>query len=339
MKIDFEQLLTPISDEAPCGRDISDETDFYILEEMAKGKQETQFSEAEPPDWNEILDLALTLFNQSKDLWIAYYIICSAVNLYGDEGMAKGFEFLQALLEKFWDSLTPKLDKDSDMPSFQRINVVKDVFILQGPFVAGVKNIMLAKSGIGSFNYNDILASGSDQAVTEDVILAAINDSDKEFLAGLRSNFKKTQEVTKTLKIFLQDKGVNREFEEAFEAFSSMIDSIEKYIDVNTATAQDKQNQEVPTKLKGGMPDQISNYQDIIKMLKKICNWYEENEPSSPVPLFLARAESLIGKNFTDIINDVASSAMKEVSVLFKLENKYETGNVAGPTTNPQSPR
>jgi type VI secretion system protein ImpA len=341
MNIDFESLLKPITEESPCGRDISDETDFYMLEETAKGKQETQFSEGEPPNWNEVLDLALTLFNQSKDLWVAYYILCSMVNLYGDEGMVKGVEFLQALLEKFWDSLTPKLDTDSDMPSFQRINIVRDVFVLQGPFVTGVKDIILTKSGIGSFSYKDILASGKeDQLVTENVILAAISDSDKEFLTRLKSNFKKTQELAKTLKMFLQDKGISTEFEEAFTAFVSMLNTIEKYLDSNNNATEDEQNQQPESSNVSGKTsknkvipvgkkvttDQISNYQDIIRMLKKICKWYEENEPSSPVPLFLNKAESLIGKNFVDIVNDVASSAMKDISVLFKMENKQEAG-------------
>lgn len=345
MNVDLKNLLKPITEENPCGRDISDETDFYILEEMAKGKQETQFSEAVPPNWNEVLDLALTLFNQSKDLWVAYYILCSMVNLYGDEGMLKSLEFLQSLLEKFWDSLNPNLDKDSDIPSFRRINIIKDVFVQQGSFVTGIKNIILTKSGIGSFNYNNILDIGKgDQLVTENVILAAISDSNKEFLAGLKNNFKKTQEIVKTLKAFLQDKGIDAEFEKTFETFISMTNTIEKYLDSDNEMIKNEKNQQTES-LDGSSvkasknrvasvgkktADQISNYQDIIRMLKKICKWYEENEPSSPVPLFLTRAESLIGKSFVDIVNDVASSGMKDISMLFKkMENREEAGNAA----------
>ncbi len=345
MNVDFENLLKPITEENPCGRDISDEADFYILEEMAKGKQETQFSEGEPPNWHEVLDLALTLFKQSKDLWVAYYILCCMVNLHGDEGMVKGFEFLQALLEKFWNSLSPKLDTDSDNPSSQRINVIKDIFVLQGSFATGVKNIPLTKSGIGSFSYKDVLDSGKkEQSVTENTILAALSDSDKEFLTSLKSNFKKTQELAKNLKLFLQDKGITTEFEEAFEAFVSMINTMEKYLDSNNQAADGEQDQEggslntsgKTSKNKAGSaerkvaPDQISNYQDVVRLLKKICQWYEENEPSSPVPLFLNKAESLIGKSFVDIVTDVASSAIKDLSMLVNLEIKQDLGSGSG---------
>lgn len=341
MNVEIENLLKPITEESPCGRDISDETDFYMLEEMAKGKQETQFSEAEPPNWEEVLELALTLFNQSKDLWVAYYILCSMVNLYGDEGMAKGFEFLKALLENFWDSLNPKLDKDSDAPSFQRINIIKDVFGQQGPFVAGVKNIVLTKSGIGSFRYKDILSSGKDeQAATENIILAAISDSDKEFLTKLKGNFKKVQELVKALKFFLQDKGTDTEFERVFESFVSMISTVGKYLDSDSVTIKADHNQQTAGTLDaskgklnpsgvGNITDHISSYQDIIRMLKKICKWYEENEPSSPVPLLLTRAESLIGKNFVDIVNDLSLSKAKDISSLFELKNKQEAESTA----------
>ena len=332
MNVNLENLLQPITEENPCGKDISDETDFYMLEELAKGKQETQFSAAEPPNWKEVINLALTLFGQSKDLWIAYYILCGMVNLNGDDGMVKGFGFLEALLKKFWDLLNPKLDKDSDMPALQRINAIKDVFSMQGLFVTGVNNITLTKSGIGSFRYRDIINSGKDdQLPTEDTILAAISDSDKEFLESLKSNLKKTQELALSIKSFLQDKGITPEFEESFELFISMINTIEKYLDVNNNTIKDEQtealnasnktsrNKETPARGKN-IADQISNYQDIIKMLRKICQWYEENEPSSPVPLFLNKAESLVGKSFVDIVNDVASSAMKDISLLYKTE-------------------
>ena len=49
-----EELLEPISDEAPCGEDLSYDAGFQELETLARGKQETQFSAAEPPDWKAL---------------------------------------------------------------------------------------------------------------------------------------------------------------------------------------------------------------------------------------------------------------------------------------------
>ena len=52
--IEAEELLKPISEESPCGEDLSDDASLQELETLARGKQETQFSAAEPPDWKAI---------------------------------------------------------------------------------------------------------------------------------------------------------------------------------------------------------------------------------------------------------------------------------------------
>ena len=48
-----EELLKPISEEAPCGEDLSEDASLQELETLARGKPETQFSAAEPPDWKQ----------------------------------------------------------------------------------------------------------------------------------------------------------------------------------------------------------------------------------------------------------------------------------------------
>ena len=66
-----EELLKPISDEAPCGEDLSYDPGLQELETLARGKPETQFSAAEPPNWKELRARCLELFARSKDLRVA----------------------------------------------------------------------------------------------------------------------------------------------------------------------------------------------------------------------------------------------------------------------------
>ena len=69
--INAEELLKPIAAEAPCGEDLSYDVGLQELETMARGKEETQFSSAEPPDWKKLQARCLELFARSKDLRIA----------------------------------------------------------------------------------------------------------------------------------------------------------------------------------------------------------------------------------------------------------------------------
>jgi type VI secretion system protein ImpA len=44
----------------------------------------------------------------------------------------------------------------------------------------------------------------------------------------------------------------------------------------------------------------------VIDALDRICAYYAEHEPSSPLPVLLQRARRLVGKSFIEIIEDVA---------------------------------
>ena len=61
---------------------------------------------------------------------------------------------------------------------------------------------------------------------------------------------------------------------------------------------------------------QISSNQDIHKALDMIIVYYEQNEPSSPVPLLLKRAKRLVGRTFVDIIRNISPDAMPQVQMV-----------------------
>ena len=61
---------------------------------------------------------------------------------------------------------------------------------------------------------------------------------------------------------------------------------------------------------------QISSNQDIHKALDMIIVYYEQNEPSSPVPLLLKRAKRLVGRTFVDIIRNISPDALPQVQMV-----------------------
>lgn len=61
---------------------------------------------------------------------------------------------------------------------------------------------------------------------------------------------------------------------------------------------------------------QITSNQDIHKALDMIIVYYEQNEPSSPVPLLLKRAKRLVGRTFVDIIRNISPDAMPQVQMV-----------------------
>jgi len=63
-------------------------------------------------------------------------------------------------------------------------------------------------------------------------------------------------------------------------------------------------------------PGEISSQSDVAHSLKKIIQYYEKHEPSSPLPMILERALRLVGADFMTIINDVAPAGVDNVNLV-----------------------
>jgi len=61
---------------------------------------------------------------------------------------------------------------------------------------------------------------------------------------------------------------------------------------------------------------EILNREDSIRMLEKVCQYYEKHEPSSPLPLLLRRAMRLSSKSFLDILFDVSPDGLGQAEAL-----------------------
>lgn len=60
----------------------------------------------------------------------------------------------------------------------------------------------------------------------------------------------------------------------------------------------------------------IISRKDAIKALDDVCDYYEEHEPSSPLPMLIRRAQRLASKNFLDILRDLAPDAVSQAEAL-----------------------
>ena len=60
----------------------------------------------------------------------------------------------------------------------------------------------------------------------------------------------------------------------------------------------------------------INDRNDVVRALDKICDYYAANEPSSPIPLLLRRAQRLVPKSFIEILQDMVPSSIEYVEVI-----------------------
>jgi type VI secretion system protein ImpA len=56
----------------------------------------------------------------------------------------------------------------------------------------------------------------------------------------------------------------------------------------------------------------ITSRDDVVRVLDKVCEYYERNEPSSPVPVLLRRARRLVPKDFMEILRDLVPDGVAQ---------------------------
>ena len=73
---------------------------------------------------------------------------------------------------------------------------------------------------------------------------------------------------------------------------------------------------------------EIASRSDVVRVLDKICEYYERFEPTSPVPIFMKRARRLVTMSFVDVIRDLAPEAMQKI----ELYTGEPTDNISPPS-------
>ncbi len=100
----------PLAGASPSGADVRGEPDFDLLQdEMAKLSSP---SSSGTLDWNQVARLATTLLaEKGKDLLVASYLAGALLQTRGLPGLADGLGVLRDLLEQYWDTLFPPLQR------------------------------------------------------------------------------------------------------------------------------------------------------------------------------------------------------------------------------------
>ena len=208
--IDLEKLLSPVSDENPAGEDLSELTEYYVLEELVAGREETQFSEAEPPEWPEVLKAAEKLLGLGKELWVVRHTLHALVATVGTDGLSAGTALISAMLRRYWDSLYPELEPSEENPAEQRMNILADLAAPAGPFAALLKELPLCNSRqLGSYSYRQILQARGESSsegapvVQLAAITGAIRDTPPETLEETCRNLARSARTLHRLDAFL----------------------------------------------------------------------------------------------------------------------------------------
>jgi type VI secretion system protein ImpA len=339
----LESLLEPISADAPCGADLEYDPAFLELDRLSQSKPEQQMGDtivpALEPDWKEVGNRALTLLAKTKDLRIAIRLTLARLNTDGLAGLADGLAVTQGVVERFWDGFYPKLDPDDDNDPTFRVNILMS--LCDGDtFVDRIRLIPIVSArSFGRFSLRDMaIASGElpPPPGVEPPKTAAIDGAFTECpLPELQSTADVVRAAVASLaaiEAFVGEK-VGASNGPNFAKLVEVLRAVEKIVAMQLGRRGVQTEGAGEAGVQGGggggaagggpsISGEINSREDVIRVLDKICQYYQRCEPSSPIPLLLQRSKRLVSATFMDIVRDLAPDGLTQIE---NLRGKDET--------------
>ena len=333
--INIHELIVPLSAEAPCGVNLEYDPLFLELELAIAGKPEVQYgtsiSAAVPPDWKLVKKFALELMNRTRDLRVAAALLRALLALDGFAGLADGLVLVKLLLSERWDSVFPELDADDDMDPTLRVNSLA-VLTEFNTTLREVKDAQLiVLPGLGVLNLQRLEIESGDVSVADDVKLVgieairlAIADVDQQVVSMALNKVREAMDAAVSIAAILMERvgasqTINldpliKNLKRGHDFLSAAIVQHTGDEEINEPLADTATLNRVSTvNLNKAINGEISSRQDVVKMIEKICAYYQKYEPSSPIPLVLLRAKKMVSMNFIEIMEEIASDGINQV--------------------------
>lgn len=347
MAIDLAALLAPVSADAPSGPPVEYDEQYVELERLARGVPQEEnaegkvIREAQEPDWPEVERIALELCRKSKDLRVAIYLARASLARSGLAGLGDALQLIRAYVVEFWPSVHPQLDPSDDNDPSIRVNTLA-ALAHNETILRTLRGAPLAQSRqFGRISYRDYAIAnglmtapakaGEKQPPDASRVEAAFADTPLEILRETQAAAAASLAGLAAIDKFLTGTlGAGNGPDLA--APIQLLGDIKRLLDQQGSK---RGGGEAEGAMADNRPDgagtaasgvaaggAIRSRDDVLLLLDRICRYYSDYEPSSPVPLILNRTKRLVTMNFLDIINDLTPGAVEEFAVIAGLKKK-----------------
>lgn len=347
--MDIEQLLEPISPDEPCGENLEYDPDFGELERAAQPVAAQEIGESvvegQEPDWQAVAGMARDLLQRTKDLRVAVLLARALLYTQGLPGFREGLAVLRGLVERYWDEVHPQLDPDDDLDPTLRVNTLINLCDHESCLRALHAAPLIFSDVIGPVTYRDyLLAIGEispredeqpremsdiegvllnedaeriqqqaevlqgaldDVGAIEDAVTSAVGAGRSASLEPLQSPLYKMHRL---LEKYLNQRGVDAESNEDEEEDEF---GAEEFDDDETGSSVNRRSSS-----RSSPSGEIRSREDVLRMLDKICEFYEKHEPSSPVPLLLKRAKRVATMTFLELLRELTPAGVEQAEAI-----------------------
>jgi type VI secretion system protein ImpA len=312
IEAELEEIDRPVSAEKPCGEDLED------TQLLASFDAFRLFGQAVPlpseTDWRDIKAKSLEAIKKSKDLRLLGHLGAAALRTDGWAGFLGSVHVAAGWIKTYWSDVYPHVDEDAILRKNALNNLSDRMSVLDG-----LRRMPIVENRqLGRISLRDVeLATGQIQAAesdtapaTEAQIAAVFAATATEALQDNKSKIGTAIADLKAIDTAMRDFGgtaASPDFDPLVSLLAKIDNLLAEQLTARGATSADASSGADSTG--GGQAigvGSIKSRQDATRALDAIALFFRQSEPSSPIPMFLERAKKLIGKDFLEILADVA---------------------------------
>jgi type VI secretion system protein ImpA len=277
---------------------------------------------ASDPDWPAVREQALALAARTRDLRVAVWLARSGARIEGLAGAVAGLRLVQGLLEQHWEHVHPQLDASDNNDPTARLNALAPL-VHPGEGLADLRmaglgeargslNVRAVEMTLGRAEPGPGESAPSEEAVVQGGVAALAQ------APGLTELLRSAHAAAVGIDAAITDR-VGGAAGPDFRPLRALTQVLAAFADRLQAETAPPPGEAAPEgSAAPGVPaaaglGAIRTREDVVRMLDKVCEWVERNEPSNPAPLLIRRARRLMTKNFIEIMRDLAPDGVSQV--------------------------
>ena len=344
--------LPDLDPDAPTGPNLELDGDFSALERAALGSPEKQSGDkiipAEEPLWKDVAVQAAALLERSYDLRVLTHLATARLHLGGLADFAAVLATIRQLLQTRWEQVHPQLDPEDDNDPTLRANALLQ---LAHPIrvLRALRDLPLASEraiGVITWRAINALINASEDAApqhSESEIRGVFAHAGFAASSALRqAGVAAMGEIVAIGTAFDANSGFGSgpDLKELSKLLHEIVHYIDSYAPAEDVPAEDAPPGDAPPgdalgSLADASADEpgavspaarrgvsaasltaVTTRADALRLLDIVCRYYEQNEPSSPLPLMIGRARRLADKSFLEILQDLAPDGISQAQAV-----------------------
>ena len=332
--IPFEELAVPLEGENPAGENLEYDPLYLEMDSLAVAIPDSQMGdskiEGRGPDWHKLKENCLSLWTKTRDLRVAAYLVVAETAEGGLNDCLEGFKLLLFLLRDMWDTVYPRLDPNDENDPTERLNTL----VMLSPEPGAINDPIMFISRFRAlklipalpYTLRDHLISINEfeaadgQAIDPHLISGEIMQVPLEEVEKQAALLRELKETIEALCATADEKvqggyGLNMgsllaEIGKLGKFYANHIQSTG-----GTAGAAGEeaalQTEEAIT-ISGNASFKVGSRTEALLMLRKGAEYFQRNEPNSPIPLLVNRALRFSEMNFIDLLEDIVPDSLSQ---------------------------